>query len=358
MTFENYIKAIENLGTLKSEISEVKEKLYELQTEETAISAVAGEANLEKDQKKLQLIEATLKILDSEESKASLNKELETIQNRIKDFERLDAISNEKNELEKKLNQLIKKLKTALKKYNSEKNSFEAEIATLGVEICDKKVASKETPEVEPEEKVEATSDSRTSYPDEIVPVVETKTVEENSKTNTVHPLQVLCEVMKKFDEVYQYNASPSTSGTYSKAFKSCWEEVILPEKVFYLSDICDEKEILGMTPSQVRKLKLSLPTELLGLIGREDVINERSAKTSMYLENGRNTWREKFTYEVVAKLWEIVQRNISAVDEDTRSENEVCIDEFMYDNTDHTKISGIFKLEKPVWEAFAIVEA
>lgn len=361
MTFENYIKAIENLGTLKSEISAVKEKLYELETEETAISAVAGEANLEKDQKKLQLIEATLKILDSEESKASLNKELETIQNRIKDFERLDAISNEKTELDKKLSQLIKKLKAALKKYNSEKNTFEAEIATLGVEICDKKVASKETPAgngaTEPEEKVEATSDSRTSYPDEIVPVVETKTVEEKTKENTVHPLQVLCEVMKNFDEIYQYNVSPSMDDSYSVAFSSSWEEVILPEKVFYISDICDEKEIPGMTPSQVRKLKFSLPTELLGLIGREDVIDERRKKTSVYKENGRNTWRSKFTYQTIAKLWDMVNEKINATEEKAL-DIEADIEEFMVANTDHIETSGFLRLEKAVWEAFAVVEA
>lgn len=361
MTFENYVKAIENLGTMKAEISAVKEKLNELETEETAISAVTGEMNLEKDQKKMQLIEATLKVLDSEESKASLTKELETIQNRIKDFERLDSISNEKIDLEKKLNQLIKKLKTGLKKYNSEKNLFETEIATLGVEICDKKVAAKETPienqATELEEEVETKSDSITALPDEIVPVVETKTVEEKAKENTVHPLQVLCEIMKNFDEVYQYNVSPSTDNSYSVAFASSWEEVILPEKVFYISDICDEKEIPGMTPSQVRKLKFSLPTELLGLIGREDVIDERRKKTSVYKENGRNTWRSKFTYQIISELWDMVNEKINATEEKS-ADIEADIEEFMIANTDHIESTGIFKLEKAVWEAFAVVEA
>lgn len=367
---EKVIKAIEALDEVKSEISEVRLKLCSLETTSIAIIAVVGETNIDKERNKLRLFEAALEMAETSECKASTKKEIDAIKSRISSYEQLESIISEKEELSKKYDPLLKEYK----KRKCEKEKYEKlysdECATFEAKIFGENVANdNKTSETCSEIPVDNTdsetiivnddtgSESNSTTVMESVSEVTSDEDEENSESNSLldHPLMGVLNVMSVYNDLYTYDTK-TTGEKYSVAYSNLWKDIqISKEDESFISMLCKENaDIPGMTNYQVRKLVLSLPTELLKKIGCEDIIEERKAETENYVKGGRNNWRSEFTYSLICDLAELVFNKVKATSPEEAEKYEYLIDKFMERNTDH--LSGKV-IKKCVKGAFCIVD-
>lgn len=382
---EKLVKVIETLDEVKSEISEVKLKLYSLETASLAIIAVIGESDVGADKNNLRLLEATLQVVNISESKVSLKKEIDAIKSRISSYEQLESIISEKEELSKKYDDLRDKIKNCINKYNKAKKLYDDELATFETEILGEKFSNdnktsepcSETP-VDNTDSVSgpimvidaASSDSETmsvnygtdSESDSITAIESVSETtsdadEENSESNSLldHPMMGVLNTMSAYNDLYTYDTK--TNGEkYSVAYSNLWNDVEISKEDGALIEMLFDKDadVLGMTPYQVRKLVLSLPTELLKKIGRVDIIEKRKPETKNYVKDGRNSWRAEFTYSVVRDLADWVIKKLNAKSPEEAEKYEILIDQFMEDNTDRL-VGKVIK--RCVRGAFCIVD-